>query len=174
MPRRDVQRKPPGINLRRRQALVAHQALQRLQRDPHVKHVHGVAVPESVRRHRYRKSHAVIRCGSHGFVEPGPYGTVDNRLQAHLFRPSDVRIAPLNRDPQRGHHHLQLGDVLRIGQRDQAVRNHAGGRATGAAGGLFAPLLERRQLHKRVGRRQGEVGPSRRRWKHTVFPALSR
>lgn len=44
VPRRHVQRKYSCINLRRLRALVAEQALKRLERRASVEHVHGVAV----------------------------------------------------------------------------------------------------------------------------------
>lgn len=51
---------------------------------------------------------------------------------------------------QGGDHHFELGDVLRVGPRHQAVWNGAGAQTAGAAFRLFLALLERGQLHERV------------------------
>jgi len=38
---------------------MAHQALQRLERNPRLEHVHGVVVLEGVRRHQHRERNAI-------------------------------------------------------------------------------------------------------------------
>jgi len=60
---------------------------------------------------------------------------------------------------QGGHHHLQLADVLVIGQGRYAVRLSTGWRSAGSSGCFFRALLERGQLHKRVGRRPRKITP---------------
>lgn len=123
MPGCHVQRKHLRVNLGGLHAFVAHQALQRLQRYPRVKHVHGVAVAEGVRRHRHGERDSVTGCG--GFIQPGPHRPVSYRPKSGLLGPARLRVATLKRNFQRGDHHLQLGHVLRIGQRNQPVRDHA-------------------------------------------------
>ena len=54
-----VQRKYPGIDFHRARILMPGQCLDDLPGLPVIKHVHDIAVPESMRRYRNRKMHAV-------------------------------------------------------------------------------------------------------------------
>lgn len=122
---RHVQRKHLRVDLGGFHAFVPHQALQRLQRNARVEHVHGVAVAESMRRYRHGERDSVT-CGCvDGLVQLGAHRPVGYRPKPDLLDPACVRVAPLKRNFQRGDHHLQLGHVLRIGQRHQPVRDHA-------------------------------------------------
>ena len=93
---------------------MAHQALQHLQRNTVVQHMHGIGMPESMWRHRYRECHAVGRSGFNRFIQLGPDGPVGNFPDTCLLHSAGTFIAALERDFQRGHHHLQLADVLFI------------------------------------------------------------
>jgi hypothetical protein len=63
---------------------VSHQALQHLQRDAGIQHVHPVAVTERVRGNRYRKRHPVGGSRINGFTYPGPDRSVGNFPDACL------------------------------------------------------------------------------------------
>lgn len=56
---RHIQSKHSGINLHRAWILMPGQGLDDLLRLPVIKHVHDIAVPERVGRHRNRKVHPV-------------------------------------------------------------------------------------------------------------------
>ncbi len=70
VPCRDIERKHFRVDLRRADRLVSHQALQHLQRDAGIQHVHPVAVTERVRGNRYRKRHPVGGSRINGFTYP--------------------------------------------------------------------------------------------------------
>lgn len=93
---------------------MSHEALQHLQRNTVVQHMHGIGMPESMRRHRDRKRDAVGRSGFNRFIQPGPDGPVSNFPDTCLLHSAGTFIATLERDFQGGHHHLQLADVLFI------------------------------------------------------------
>lgn len=61
-------------------------------------------------------------------------------------------ITSFKRNFQRGHHHLQLTDIIRIRKRYQPVSLTADGRTASRSGGFFSPLFECGQLHERIGR----------------------
>lgn len=71
MARRDIERKHLGIDFRRADGLMTHQALQYFQGYAGVQHVHRVAVSERMRGHRYRERHPVICGSSNRFGKPG-------------------------------------------------------------------------------------------------------
>lgn len=93
---------------------MSHQTLQHLQRNTVVQHMHRIAVAERVRGHRYRECHAVGRCGFNRFIQLGPDGPVGNFPDARFLRSASTFIPALEGNFQRGHHHLQLADVLFI------------------------------------------------------------
>lgn len=114
MPCCNIERKNLRVDLRRTDTFMPHQALQYLQRNTGVQHVHGIAVAERVRRHRHGERHPIGRSGIHGFIDPRPGRAVGDFPDAGLFRPAGAFVPALQRNFQRGHHHLQLADVLRI------------------------------------------------------------
>ncbi len=90
---------------------MSHQALQYLQRDPSVKHVHGVTVAERVGGDLHRERHAVRRGGVHRLIDPRSDGPVGDLPQVRFFRPAGAFVTPLQGDLQCGHHGLQLADI---------------------------------------------------------------
>ena len=63
---------------------MAHQALQHLQRNACIEHVHCVGVAEGMRRHRNGERHPVGSRGLHSFTEPCTDGTVGDFPDARL------------------------------------------------------------------------------------------
>lgn len=105
---------------------MAHQRPQHLQRNTGIRHVHCVAVAERVWGHRDRERHAAGRRAIHRFFELGTDHAVGDFLDMRLFHPPGAPAALLQRDLQLGYHHLQLADVLRIGERGQPMSLAAG------------------------------------------------
>jgi hypothetical protein len=64
---------------------MAHQALQHLQRNTGVKHVHGIGVTERVRRHWYGECNVIGRSGFDRFIQPGPDRPIGDLPDACLF-----------------------------------------------------------------------------------------
>ena len=93
---------------------MSHQALQHLQRNTIVQHMHGIGMPESMWRHRDGERHAIGCRGIYRFIQPGTHCAVGNFPDTCLLHSAGTFIATLERDFQRGHHHLQLADVLFI------------------------------------------------------------
>lgn len=98
MARRDIERKHLGIDFRRADGLMTHQALQYFQGYAGVQHVHRVAVSERMRGHRYRERHPVICGRSNRFGKPGPYRPVSDLPEARLLCSPCAPVAPLQRD----------------------------------------------------------------------------
>lgn len=136
---------------------MAHQALQHLERNTRIQHVHGVRVAERVWCHRYGERHAVGGSCFYCFVQPSPHRPVGDFPDTRLLHFTVLLVASLQWNFQRGHHGLQLRDVLRIRQRHQAVCRAAGREPACGSRGLLCPLLERGQLRERVGRCQRKI-----------------
>lgn len=110
MPRSHIQRKHLRIDLSRADRLVPHQRLQLLEWNTGIQHMHRVAVSESVRGDGDRERHTILRCRS-----------VSDCPQAYFLHATVFGIPAFQWNFQRGHHGLQLRDVLRIRLRHQAV-----------------------------------------------------
>lgn len=108
---RHVQCKPRRIDLCRLDALITHQVLQPLQRNARIEHVHGVAVPEGMRRYRHGEPDSVT---GDSIIQPGTNRPVGHRPEPYHLDPARLRITSLKRNFQRRNHHLQLGHILRI------------------------------------------------------------
>lgn len=89
--------------------------------------MHGVGVPESVRRHRHTKGHAVRCRHLDRLTYPAAYRPVGDLPPTHLLRLSRSLAAPLQRNFQRGLHHRQLAQGLDVGQGNQTMRLTAAG-----------------------------------------------
>lgn len=112
--------------------------------------------------HRHGERHPVGRSRFNRFAEPGVDRPIGNFPDARLLGSAASLVTSFKRYFQRGHHHLQLADIVRIGKRNQAMRLTAGRRAAGRSGRFLRPLLECGQLHERVGRRQRKITPGQR------------
>lgn len=84
------------------------QGLDDLLRLPVIKHVHDIAVPERVGRHRNRKVHPVSFSPFHGLLEPVPHGFICDGPQ---------RFTPAGTGGDQSA--LHLPDIAYICQRDQ-------------------------------------------------------
>ena len=71
---------------------------------------------------------SAARCGLHSLNQPGVDGSISHFPDARFLGSAGAFNAPLKRNFQRGHHHLQLADIVRIGERYQPVSLTAGGR----------------------------------------------
>lgn len=105
---RHIQSKHSGINLHRAWILMPGQGLDDLLRLPVIKHVHDIAVPERVGRHRNRKVHPVSFSPFHGLLEPVPHGFICDGPQ---------RFTPAGTGGDQPA--LHLPDIAYICQRDQ-------------------------------------------------------
>ena len=112
-----------------------------------------------MRGHRHGERHPVGRCGFNCFAEPGANRPVGDLPDACLLDSAASLITSFKRNFQRGHHHLQLTDIVRIRKRYQPVSLTADGRTASRSGGFFCPLFECGQLHERVGRCHGKITP---------------
>ena len=106
VPCRDIERKHFRVDLRRADRLVSHQALQHLQRDAGIQHVHPVAVTERVRGNRYRKRHPVGGSRINGFTYPGPDRPVCDFPCACLLRSAGAFIKTIKRKLKGVNHHF--------------------------------------------------------------------
>ena len=86
--RRHIKRKHFRVDLRRADGLMAHQALQHLQRYAGIQHMHRVTVTERVRGHRYREPDSVSRSYLHGLIQSG----ADVMSQMRAFSVLPVRL----------------------------------------------------------------------------------
>lgn len=93
-----VKRKHLRIHLRRTDRLMTHQALQYLERNTGVQHVHRVRVSEGVRCHRHRKRDAVAGGRVHRLINPAAHRAVGDLPDARLFGLTGSLIAPLQRN----------------------------------------------------------------------------
>ncbi len=87
-----------------------------------IRHLHDVGLTELVKLHLHGEHHTVGNGRIYRFIQLGPGYPVGDRPDVRLFRSAGALITELQRFFQRGHHHLQLADVLKIGQRDEPVR----------------------------------------------------
>ena len=157
-----IQRKHLRVHLCRTNRLVPHQALQHLQRNTSIQHMHRVGMAESMWGNRNRERHAVGRSGLYSFIQPGANCAVGDSPDARLLHSSGSFVSALQWDFQRGHHHLQLADVLCIGQGNQAMHLTASRDTACRSGRFFSPLFERGQLYERIWRRQRKISPRQR------------
>ena len=74
-----VQRKYPGIDFHRARILMPGQCLDDLPGLPVIKHVHNIAVTESMRRHGDRKMHAVSFSPLHRLFQPVAHCLIRDR-----------------------------------------------------------------------------------------------
>lgn len=74
-----VQRKYPGIDFHRARILMPGQRLDDLPGLTVIKHVHDIAVPESMRRYRNRKMHAVSFSPLHRLFQPVAHCLIRDR-----------------------------------------------------------------------------------------------
>ena len=89
--------------------------------------MHRVGVAERMRGDRHRECHPVDGGRFNRFANPGPYCPVGDVPDAGFLCSAGTLVASFQRYFQGGHHHLQLADVVVIGERNQAMRLTTGG-----------------------------------------------
>ena len=83
-----IQRKHLRVHICRTNRLVPHQALQHLQRNTSIQHMHRVGMAESMWGNRNRERHAVGRSGLYSFIQPGANCAVgDSQMRAFSILP---------------------------------------------------------------------------------------
>lgn len=120
----DIERKNFRIDFRPTYRLVSHETLLHFQRYTSIKHMHRVTVAERVRGYRYGERHSIGRSSLHGFAEPGSHGLIGNIPDTSLLHSACTLFISFQGNLQRGHHHLQLADILRISIKRQLPRPH--------------------------------------------------
>lgn len=130
---------------------MTHQALQHLERYSGIQHVHGVGVTKRVRRHRSGERYSIGSSRFYRFIQPGSDSPVGDLPDTCLFGSACLLVFSFQEYLQRGHHHLQLADILHIGKGNQTVFLTAGRRTSGCTCSPFRPLFKVGQLYKRVG-----------------------
>ncbi len=87
-----------------------------------LQHLHGVGVAKRMKRHRHIERRTVGSCRFYRFIQLGRSCPIVDRPDVCLVRSAGALIPTHQRYFRRGHHHLQLADVLKIGQRDDPVK----------------------------------------------------
>lgn len=148
-----IQRKHLRVHICRTNRLVPHQALQHLQRNTSIQHMHRVGMAKvcgvTEQRTSRRRPQRPLQLHS-----ASANCAVGDFPDARLLHSSGSFVSALQWDFQRGHHHLQLADVLCIGQGNRAMHLTASRDTACRSGRFFSPLFERGQLYERIWRRQ--------------------
>lgn len=88
-----------------------HQALQDLQWNTGIQHMHRIGVAECMWCDKNRERHTVSSSGGNRFPNPGPDCSVRHFPDPHFLCSAGATVTPLHGDFQCCHHRLQLAEV---------------------------------------------------------------
>lgn len=128
---------------------MAHQALQNLQWYAGIQHVHRVGVTERMGVTGTENVTPSAAAASTASLS-GADGTVCDLPDTRLLHSAGAFVSSFEGNFQGGHHHLQLADVLVIGEGHQTVGLTACWGTACCSGRFLRSLFERGQLHERI------------------------